>query len=318
MWKPRWQRSWFEQAPQDPVSTILSIGSNVVGGLISADSQQSAAETQAAAANNATAQAGANMAQVRADLAPYRESGLLPLNLLQQYGGPPVDDATMAQFTDQFTPRAPIFLGPGGEKYRSWSWDPSIAGLEQTPGYQFTRDQGLKGLTNQFAARGLGISGNAMRAAGDYTTGLAQQTYGNEFARWMSQMGLQSQNSQQLFNMILGNKAQGFNQLLARAQLGQNSAAQTGSLSTAASGQIQSGMIGAGNALAAGQVGAGAALGGGIANAGNALGQYSIYNKLFPSAPAPWTNPDTGAAGANSLVLPGLNNAGGFNWGDYM
>jgi hypothetical protein len=57
------------------------------------------------------------------------------------------------------------------------------AELEATPGYQFTRNQGLKAVQNSAAARGLGSSGMAQRGAAEYATGLADQTWQNVYAQ---------------------------------------------------------------------------------------------------------------------------------------
>lgn len=65
------------------------------------------------------------------------------------------------------------------------SGDPQKA-LEQLPGYQFTLSQGLKSVQNSAAARGLGVSGAAQKGAASYATGLADQTFGNQFNRLMS------------------------------------------------------------------------------------------------------------------------------------
>src|SRR5215831_15810880 len=57
----------------------------------------------------------------------------------------------------------------------------TLAQLEATPGYQFILDQGLKSTQNAVAARGLGVSGAAIKGAANYATGLAQNTYQNIF-----------------------------------------------------------------------------------------------------------------------------------------
>jgi hypothetical protein len=62
----------------------------------------------------------------------------------------------------------------------------SEAQLQQTPGYQFTLQQGLESQQNSAAARGLGVSGAASKAAANYSTGLADNTY-------TTQMGLANQ-----------------------------------------------------------------------------------------------------------------------------
>lgn len=128
------------------------------------------------------------------------------------------------------------------------SGDPAVvqAQLEKLPGYQFALGQGLKSVQNSAAARGLGVSGAALKGAANYATGLADNTFGNQF-----------------------------NRLMSLASLGENAAAQTGNAGVAAANGASSAQIGAGNAMA----GFGAALG----NAGNQIGQYFALNKLMGS-----------------------------------
>jgi hypothetical protein len=57
----------------------------------------------------------------------------------------------------------------------------TLQGLEQTPGYQFTQQQGLKATQAAAAARGLGVSGASLKGAATYATGLADATYSNRF-----------------------------------------------------------------------------------------------------------------------------------------
>jgi hypothetical protein len=49
--------------------------------------------------------------------------------------------------------------------------------LQQTPGYQFTKDQGLQATTNAATASGMGLSGNTLEALDKFSSGLADQTY---------------------------------------------------------------------------------------------------------------------------------------------
>ncbi|MDB5595748.1 MAG: hypothetical protein JWM36_2709 [Hyphomicrobiales bacterium] len=126
------------------------------------------------------------------------------------------------------------------------------ANLEATPGYQFNLSQGLKSTQNSAAARGLGLSGAAMKGAATYATGLADSTY-------------QSQ-----FNMDQTGKTNTFNKLLGASQLGENAAAQTGSFGTTTANQIGQNTIGAGNATA----GAYMAGANGVASAANGVGNY--------------------------------------------
>lgn len=64
---------------------------------------------------------------------------------------------------------------------------PSLEALQNDPGYQFRLQEGQRALENSFAARGLGQSGAALRAAQEYGQGLADQTY-NDFFRRQAQM----------------------------------------------------------------------------------------------------------------------------------
>lgn len=60
---------------------------------------------------------------------------------------------------------------------------PSQEALEADPGYQFRLQQGQQALERSLAARGLGQSGAALKAAQEYGQGLADQTYNDYFNR---------------------------------------------------------------------------------------------------------------------------------------
>lgn len=117
------------------------------------------------------------------------------------------------------------------------------ADLQQTPGYQFALNQGLKAMQNGFAAKGLASSGAAMGGAGQFATGLADQTYGNQFNRYWDQnkaiasllglpisQGLQAEG--QLFPLI-GD----FGKMIGGAQTGVGNAGAAGTLGAAGQGQ---------------------------------------------------------------------------------
>lgn len=280
MRQPKWQRDFWELALGDPISAIVSAGSSIIGSVISSNAQEDAAQTQADAADRANAGIDARYQQIRNDLQPFRDEGVTALSGLNSLGAP-IDPAKLQELTAKY----PV------------QWDGSQAALEATPGYQFTREQGLKAVENSASARGQGISGNQLRAAGEYSTGLANQTYGDQYNRYLQGMGAYLGQNQQIFNMLLGANSQGFNQLLARAQLGSNAAAQTGSFGTTAAGQVGANTVGAGNALAAGTVGSANALAGGVQGLGNAYAQYSIFNRLFPG-----TNPNDPSVGSSPPI----------------
>jgi hypothetical protein len=138
------------------------------------------------------------------------------------------------------------------------------AELEKTPGYQWNLAQGLKSTQSAAAARGLGVSGAALKGAATYATGLADSTYQNQFA-----------NAQQRFadyiNLNVGQQStlkNEFDRYNALATLGENAAAQTGA-------------VGQKTALAEGSFlnQAGVQQGSGVINATNAL-TGSVNNYL--------------------------------------
>lgn len=124
--------------------------------------------------------------------------------------------------------------------------------LESTPGYQFINNQGQQAVTNSAAARGLADSGAALKGAASYATGLADNTYQNQFndTNALAQTGFQA------------NQAQGNNTINAATN----------------AGQIR--MEGANGAMAA-TVGTGTALAGGLSSLGNTASQYATYNALL-------------------------------------
>lgn len=217
------------------LSAVIGAAGAIVGGAVAAHGATSAAKTQAQAAQRATDVEQANLQQIRGDLQPYRQGGQ------EAFGA--------------YSALAPF------------SFAPTRANLESTPGYQFTLGQGLKATQNSAAARGLGVSGAALRGAADYATGLSDSTFNTRFGQARDTYGTNA------------------NKLLEAAKVGENAAAQTGAFGATISGQIGNNIIGAGNATAAGQVGAANAVAGGIGSLGNLLltnqllkaGGYSGY-----------------------------------------
>lgn len=201
------------------VATAI-IGSAVVGGITTAVSSSNAAHAQTQAANRAS-QVQQNMYnQTRSDLLPYQQQGLGAYSTLND------------------------LLGAGANSGKMQST------LESLPGYQFTRDQGLKSVQNAYAARGLGDSGGALKGAATYATGLANSTYGNYV-----------------------------NQLQNSANLGESAAAQTGGYGVQTGQNVGSNILGAGNAQAA----ASNATGQAFAQGANNIGQYYTLNSLLNS-----------------------------------
>ena len=229
-------QSLWETAAFDPLSIGISAGTSLIGGLISSSAASSAADTQAAAADRAAAASQAQYAQTREDLAPYRGYGTVA-------GGQLVN--RLNQLTSPF--------------------NPTMADLEATPGYQFTRDQGLKSVQNAAAAKGLGISGAALKGAANYATGLADSTYKTQF------------------DIDQANKTNSFNKLLALTQTGANAASTTGQLGTQAAQNAGNFATSGANAQASGAVAGANAITSGLNNVAGLYNSYTLLNRLKAS-----------------------------------
>ncbi len=136
------------------------LGSAVIGGAASAIGSASAAGAQESAANAAAQTQRDIYASNKGMLQPWNDAGFKAYGTLND------------------------LLGVGGNSATMQST------LEGLPGYQFTRDQGLKSVQNGAAARGLGSSGAALKGAATYATGLANSTFGSYADRIANSAGM--------------------------------------------------------------------------------------------------------------------------------
>lgn len=220
-------------------SGVLSAGASLFG-------SSNAAKAQTKAAQIASQTQLAMFNQTQNNLAPYRDLGAYASGQLQNR----LTDLTSPIVMDQAT-------------------------LERTPGYQFNLSQGLKAAQSSAAARGLGLSGAAIKAATGYATGLADSTYQNQFANAVT------------------NQTNAFNRLYQASTLGQSAAAGTGAAALATGQGVANNTIGAGNAQGAASIAAGNAIGSGT----NALAQYLARN----------LNGSTGSANGGYWGAPDLS-----------
>ncbi len=208
--------------PSISVPTAI-IGAAAIGGVSSAIASSSASSAQQKAAKLAQQTQLDMYGQSKDLLKPYSDEGMKAYGTLND------------------------LLGVGGNS------DTMQKTLEGLPGYQFTRDQGLKSTQSGYAARGLADSGGALKGAANYATGLANSQYGTYVG--------QLQNS--------ANTGAGAASALAGNALG--------------TGQgVAGSQIGAGNAAAAGTLGVGNAVAG---TAGN-IGQFYTLRNLLDSSNA--------------------------------
>jgi hypothetical protein len=263
-------------------SAVGGIGSAIIG----SSAARSAARTQAAAANNATNQQLAMFYQIREDLAPYAGLGQLGINNLTNL----VNSGVLTADYPNYTPYGP---------YRPVT----AANLEQTPGYQFTRDQGIRAVTNSNSASGLTGSGAQARAIAEYVTGLAQSTYNqqvqNRLAEYMTGLQGHIADYQTGLNTYESELTNLYNRLMGLAQIGQNSAAQQAATGTQVAGLIGNNIIGMGNALASGQIGSANAIASGLNTALTGASNAYLINQLLSRYGSPASVSPAAAAAAS-------------------
>ncbi len=235
-----------------PVGAAISAAGAVAGAGIGALGAKSAAKTEAAGARDAAALQSEMYNTTRNDLGSYRDFGGSALSPyakllgLDQTGAPiqppkigDVDpDAFLAANPDvaQYYAATPAAQQAGSLQdfakdvakqqagirkvptYNAQSildWrSPQEAALEQTPGYQFARDQGVQAVNRSLGSKGL--TGAQAKGIARFVTGLADSTYGAQVDR-----------------------------LASAATLGQNSAAQTGTIGQGYANSIGGNIVGA-------------------------------------------------------------------------
>ena len=90
-------------------------------------------------------------------------------------------------------------FGGGNGQYQGGPFQmPSLEEAQNSPGYQFALQQGLRGVESSAAAKGTLLTGGTLKALQGYGTGLADQTYGNVFSRALQ---ANTQNYNQLYGL---------------------------------------------------------------------------------------------------------------------
>lgn len=216
-------------------AAVGGIASSVIGG----DAAKSAANTEANAANSASQVQLGMFNQTQANEAPYLAAGGNALTQLLAGIG-----AGGGNNTGTGPLNAPFTMGQ----------------FQDSPGYQFQKQQGEDAINNSAAARGGVNSGNTLKALSQFGTGLANQDYWNAY------------------NAYTTGQNQKFGQLQTIAGSGQNAAANLGALGTQVGSSVGNNIIGAGNAQAAGTVGSANAISNGINGVGQNYLLYSLLN----------------------------------------
>src|ERR1051325_11254906 len=184
------------------------VGTAVLGGVLGAGATIYGANKAASAQRDAANTAAQTQLQMynttRNDLATYRGAGEQATGELR---------SRLAELT------SPISVNPQD--------------FVNSDMYKFQSYMGRRAVENSAAARGLGVSGAALRGAAEFANNLA------------------ATNWQQNFQNQVTNQTNAYDRLFRLVQTGENAAAQTGTLGANAANQISSAQTGAGNASAA-------------------------------------------------------------------
>lgn len=217
---------------------VAILGSAAVGAASTAYGASKASKAQQNAAATAADMQMNMYKKTRKDLEPYRDAG--------------------ARYSEELETRMPYLTS-------DINIDDELArGSTVRNAYDFTRTQGLKAAQNSAAARGLGVSGAALKGASAFATGFANNTY------------------KDLFAMENINRTNAYERLKGLVTIGQNAAAQTGAQGTTAAANAGAATIAGGNAAAAGYNAMGAAVKGFASD----VGGYAAYKGLYGGQPA--------------------------------
>ena len=245
------------------VSAGVGAAGSIGGAAISSSAASSASKAQQATSLAALQQQDATNAFNRANTQDFVNAGIN--GVTRQQGLIDGFSGAIAPYQDALTAATP------------GNFDQNA--LAATPGYQFTLAQGLKSTQNAAAARGLGVSGAALKGAAAYATGLSDQTYNTRFGQAQTKYTDASNNLSQ----ALGVYGQNFNQNQQAINVGENAAVGSGTTNQAGATNSGNLLTGSGNAQGAADLAGASAAKNGITGATNALSGLT-NNPLFYNA----------------------------------
>jgi len=268
----------------------LQSGASLAGGKKGASAATKAAQLQFQAAQQSLGLTQLTREQNLAELQPFADFGR---SFLPAYGA-----------------ALPGLTAPIDTSLPSFTFQPTMADLAATPGYQFTLQQALLAGQNALTSTGLGRSQSAVDTASQIAGGVAANTWPQVFNAslqgyeantnaLLAGRTMDLQQRQQIANLLQGPVNVG---LSASGSLaGSNiQLANTGaSAITQGGAALASGQVGAANALIAGGTGAANAIGGGVNSLANialinSLGGGGGFNSLFGSPSVYSTGGGTG------------------------
>jgi len=162
---------------------------------------------------------------------------------------------------------------------------PTLEQAQATPGYEFTQQQGEKGILEGSAAAGGAISGGTLKSLDTFNTNLANNTYGQIYNQALQGYSANlAQYGSQLagYQTAQGAQQQAFQQLATPAAIGEGATVNLSNAGSSASSTIAQLMQAIGASQAAGTVGSTNAITGGIGNATGQVGQDLLLSQILP------------------------------------
>jgi hypothetical protein len=274
------------------ISAGIGAGTAILGGFLGSQAANKAAQLQAT---------GATQAGNLAAAAGQQAQGYQQQQLGAAVGAAAPYTTAGAAATSQLSG----MLQPGGYLASTWNQQfqaPTAAEAAQTPGYQFTLQQGTQALNRGAAARGDLLSSGAAKQLEQYGTGLANQTYNDVYNRAMGQYQTNYQtfrnNQADMYNRLMGVSSQGLGAVSDLNRMRQAAAQYYGSAGMSAAGMQGQDILNAAEARAQGVLGAAGAWQGALGGAGSAAMGYGIFNRMYPGGGA-------GGGGGNFMGGPG-------------
>lgn len=183
--------------------------------------------------------------------------------------------------------------------------------FETAPGYQFRLAEGMKGVENSGAARGMQLSGAGLKAINRFNQDFASNEYGNwfnqtnidrnfasgQYDNWFNQSNTDRNfvagQGDAAYNRFNNNNTSKYNRLAGIAGTGQQATRDVNSAGAAYAQNAGNNIMGAGNAQAAGIVGGANALNQGVSQG------YNMYqnNQLMDMIRKPQTSTGWGSGG---------------------
>lgn len=245
----------------DPFSFIIPAASSIIGGVMSANAAENAAEASGAAATRA------------AEL--QRESAKEALALQQRM----YDEAVARQkpFYDAGTNALALMQGRTNAMPPAFQFRPDQ--LTTDPGYGFRLSEGLKALERSAAARGGLLSGGTGKALTRYGQEAASQEYGNAFNRGLTEYNALRARESEEYNRLAGLAGVGGTTAQQLTSAGQNYSTSAGNLLTGTASNIGNLMMNQGNTAA------NALLASGSAYQRSAGDIASLYARMYGSQP---------------------------------